>query len=217
MLNLIAGFIEPTSGEIILDGSRVSGPGSDRVVMFQEPALYPWLNVTQNVTFGLEIAGCSKEEQKRIAEHYLRMVQLWKYKDYRIHQISGGMKQRVALARALALDSKLLLMDEPFSALDKQTINVLREELEHIWEKTKRTIIYVTHSVEEAIYFSDRVVVMSENPGKIREIIPITLKRPRVVEDDEFVALRKRILTSVKEGVKKSIEDEFDPEVQDEG
>ena len=145
------------------------------------------------------------------------MVQLWKYRDYRIHQISGGMKQRVALARALALDSKLLLMDEPFSALDKQTINVLREELENIWERTKRTIIYVTHSVEEAIYFADRVVVMSENPGRVREIIPITLKRPRVVEDDEFVALRKRILASVKEGVKKSIENEFDPEVQNEG
>ena len=185
--------------------------------MFQEPALYPWLNVMQNVTFGLEIAGYSKDEQKSIAEHYLRMVQLWKYRDYRIHQISGGMKQRVALARALALDSKLLLMDEPFSALDKQTINVLREELENIWERTKRTIIYVTHSVEEAIYFADRVVVMSENPGRVREIIPITLKRPRVVEDDEFVALRKRILASVKEGVKKSIENEFDPEVQNEG
>ena len=217
LLNLVAGFIKPTSGEIILDGSEVKEPGSDRVVMFQEPALYPWLNVMQNVTFGLEIAGYSKDEQKSIAEHYLRMVQLWKYRDYRIHQISGGMKQRVALARALALDSKLLLMDEPFSALDKQTINVLREELENIWERTKRTIIYVTHSVEEAIYFADRVVVMSENPGRVREIIPITLKRPRVVEDDEFVALRKRILASVKEGVKKSIENEFDPEVQNEG
>ena len=124
--------------------------------------------------------------------------------------------QEPLFARTVLTGSDLLLLDEPFSALDKQTINVLREELENIWEKTKRTIIYVTHSVEEAIYFADRVVVMSENPGRVREIIPITLKRPRVVEDDEFVELRKRILTSVKEGVKKSIENEFDPEVQNE-
>lgn len=213
LLNLVAGLMTPTSGEIILDGEKIQGPGADRVVMFQEAALYPWLNVMQNVMFGLDAAGFSKEDQQKIAEKYLRMVQLWSYRDYPIHRISGGMKQRTALARALALDSKLLLMDEPFSALDKQTINVLREELEGIWEKTKKTILYVTHSVEEAIYFSDRVVVMSENPGQIREIIPVTLRRPRHVENEEFVELRHRILASVKAGVKKSLENEFDPEV----
>ncbi len=216
LLNLVAGLMIPTSGEIILDGNRVEKPGPDRVVMFQEAALYPWLNVIQNVMFGLEAAGLARDEQRSIAEKYLRMVQLWSHRDYPIHRISGGMRQRTALARALALDSKLLLMDEPFSALDKQTINVLREELEGIWEKTKKTILYVTHSVEEAIYFSDRVVVMSENPGQIREIIPVGLERPRHVENEEFVELRHRILDSVKAGVRKSLENEFDPEVRNE-
>ena len=140
------------------------------------------------------------------------MVQLWHYRDYPIHQISGGMKQRTALARSLAMDSKLLLMDEPFSALDKQTINILRAELEEIWEKTKKTILYVTHSVEEALYFSDRVVVMAENPGRIKEIIPIDLPRPRDIEAEEFVALRKRILDQVQLSARQSVAEEFDEE-----
>ena len=130
LLNLVAGLDTPTSGSIYLDGQPVTEPGADRVVMFQEAALYPWLNVMENVMFGLEAAGHPKAKQQEIAEKYLKMVRLWHYKDYSIHQISGGMKQRTALARALALDSKLLLMDEPFSALDKQTIHILRAELE---------------------------------------------------------------------------------------
>ena len=215
LLNLVAGLLTPTSGEILLDGERVEQPGPDRVMMFQEAALYPWLNVRQNVMFGLAAAGHTKSEQLELSEKYLRMVQLWNYREYPIHQISGGMKQRTALARALAMDSKLLLMDEPFSVLDKQTINVLREELENIWEKTHKTILYVTHSVEEAIYFADRVVVMSENPGRIREIIPITLERPRHLENEQFMQLRQRILQSVKDGVRKSIQKEFDSEEQE--
>lgn len=210
LLNLVAGLLSPSSGSIVLDGEDVERPGADRVMMFQEAALYPWLNVIQNVMFGLDALGLPKNVQREKAEQYLRMVQLWEYRDYPIHQISGGMKQRTALARALAMDGKLLLMDEPFSALDKQTINVLREELENIWEQTRKTILYVTHSVEEAIYFADRVVVMSENPGRIREIIPITLERPRRIENEEFLELRTRILQSVRAGVNKSMEDEFD-------
>ena len=210
LLNLVAGLTEPSSGRIMLDGRQIVKPGADRVMMFQEAALYPWLNVLQNVMFGLEVAGLPKAEQRKRAEKYLKMVKLWEHRHYRIHQISGGMKQRTALARALAMDSKILLMDEPFSALDKQTINVLREELEAIWEKTGKTIIYVTHSVEEAIYFADRVVVMSENPGRIREIIPVGLQRPRHIENKEFLELRTRILQSVKAGVKKSMENELD-------
>lgn len=210
LLNLVAGLDTPTEGEIILDGQTVKGPGPDRVVMFQEAALYPWLSVIENVMFGLAAAGHSKKEQSEIAEKYLRLVQLWHYRDYPIHRISGGMKQRTALARALALDSKLLLMDEPFSALDKQTINILRAELEEIWEKNRKTILYVTHSVEEAIYFADRVIVMAENPGRIKEIIPITLERPRNIEGTEFTALRKRILDQVQLSARKSVAVEFD-------
>lgn len=209
LLNLVAGLLMPSQGEILLDGQLVTGPGADRVVMFQEAALFPWLNLMENVMFGLEAAGKSKEEQKETAEKYLRMVQLWKYKDYPIHQISGGMKQRTALARALALDSKLLLMDEPFSALDKQTINILREELEEIWEKTKKTILYVTHSVEEAIYFADRVVIMSENPGKIHDIISVNLPRPRKIETEEFLEIRRRILSQVQRDAYESVRGEF--------
>ncbi len=212
LLNLAAGLDTPTSGTILLDGVPVTGPGADRVVMFQEAALYPWLNVMENVMFGLEAAGHPKQKQREIAEKYLKMVQLWNYRDYPIHQISGGMKQRTALARALALDSKLLLMDEPFSALDKQTIHILRAELEDIWEKTKKTILYVTHSVEEAIYFADRVVVMAENPGQIKEIIPIQFQRPRNIEAPEFTALRKEILHQVSLSARKSVADEFDGE-----
>lgn len=212
LLNLVAGLEEASSGEIILDGEVVKGPGADRVMMFQEAALYPWLTVYENVMFGLEAAGYKKQEQKEIAKKYLKLVQLWHYRDYPIHQISGGMKQRTALARALALDGKLLLMDEPFSALDKQTINILRGELEQIWEKTKKTILYVTHSVEEAIYFADRVIVLSDNPGTIKDIIPNTLPRPRSVEDEDFVAMRKKILKQVQLSAIESVAEEFDGE-----
>ena len=216
ILNMIAGLLAPTSGEIVLDGKKVTAPGADRVVMFQESALYPWLTIYENVMFGLNLTDLPKEEKMKRAEKYLTMVRLWKYRDYRVHEVSGGMKQRAALARALALDSKVLLMDEPFSALDKQTINVLRWQLEKIWEKTQKTIVYITHSVEEAVYFADRVVVMSENPGRIKEIIPINLGRPRHVEDEQFVALRKQILEKVGQGVKNSIIKEYDLEENDE-
>lgn len=178
--------------------------------MFQEAALYPWLNVMENVMFGLEAAGHPKALRQEIAEKYLKLVRLWHYRDYPIHQISGGMKQRAALARALALDSKLLLMDEPFSALDKQTIHILRSELEEIWEKNRKTILYVTHSVEEAVYFADRVVVMAENPGRIREIVPIPFERPRNIEKPEFVAMRKQILSGVQLSARKFAAEEFD-------
>ena len=198
LLNLVAGLEEITSGEIILDGKLVSGPGADRTVMFQEHGLYPWLNVIENVKFGMKLAGLSKAEQEERAMKYLRMVHLEEYKDYPIHQLSGGMRQRVALARALTMDSKVLLMDEPFSALDKQTSNFLREELEQIWLETEKTILFITHSVEEAVYLADRVVVLSPDTQKITEIVDVHLPRPRHVYSEDFVELRHRILDEVR-------------------
>ena len=143
LLNLIAGLEAPTEGRILLNGKEVKGPGSERTVMFQEHALFPWLNVIQNIKFGMKINGVPKEEQEIRAEKYLKMMQLEQYKDYAIHQLSGGMRQRVALARAFTMDSDILLMDEPFSALDKQTSNHLRKELQDIWMQTHKTILHI--------------------------------------------------------------------------
>ena len=198
LLNLIAGLEKPTEGEILLNGKPVTGPGSDRVVMFQEHALYPWLNVIQNVKFGMEIAGVPKKEQEEKAMMYLKMMQLEKYSEYAVHQLSGGMRQRVALARAFTLDSEILLMDEPFSALDKQTSNRLRKELQDIWMKTGKTIFFITHSVEEAVYLGDRVVVMSAEKGDIQDIVSIELDRPRHVYDEKFMEYRHYILDQVQ-------------------
>ena len=198
LLNLVAGLDQPTSGEILLNGEAVTGPGADRTVMFQEHGLYPWLNVIDNVKFGMQLNGVPKEEQEAKAEQYLNMVNLWEYRDYPIHQISGGMRQRTALARALTMDSKILLMDEPFSALDKQTSNRLREELQNIWMETHKTIFFITHSVEEAVFLSDRVVVLCPEVRGIRDTIEIPLERPRHVEAPGFVELRHGILEEVR-------------------
>ncbi len=198
LLNLVAGLISPTSGQIFLNDKEITGPGADRTVMFQEHGLYPWLNVIDNVKFGMKLAGVSKEEQEEKAVHYLEMVGLLEYRDYPIHQISGGMKQRTALARALTMDSDVLLMDEPFSALDKQTSNRLREELQRIWMETKRTILFITHSVEEAVYLGDRVVVLTPDREQEMDIVNINLDRPRHVYSPEFVDLRHQILEQIR-------------------
>lgn len=200
LLNLIAGLEAPTEGRILLNGKEVKGPSSERTVMFQEHALFPWLNVIQNIKFGMKINGVPKEEQEIRAEKYLKMMQLEQYKDYAIHQLSGGMRQRVALARAFTMDSDILLMDEPFSALDKQTSNHLRKELQDIWMQTYKTIFFITHSVEEAVYLGDKVVVMSGENGGIRNIVPINLERPRHVYDEEFIAYRHKILEEIQGG-----------------
>ena len=210
LLNLIAGLEKPTQGTIYVDGKAIDKPDKDRVVMFQESALYPWLNVYDNVMLGMKLAGVPEEERKERAEKYLHMVHLWDFRKYGIHEISGGMKQRTALARALAIDSEILLMDEPFSALDKQTIHVLRKEVEDIWEQTGKTILFVTHSVEEAVYFSDRVIVLSENPGMVKEIVEVDIPRPRNIENDEFMQVRRRILHLIREEMEKIAKEEYD-------
>lgn len=199
LLNLIAGLEEPTSGEILLNGNPVTGPAADRTVMFQEHALFPWLNVIQNVKFGMEMTGVPKEEQEKRADKYLEMMGLNDYREYAIHQLSGGMRQRVALARAFTMDSEILLMDEPFSALDKQTSNRLRKELQDIWMQTKKTVFFITHSVEEAVFLGDRIAVMSAIKGCIRNIVDVELERPRHVYDEKFIEYRHRILDEIQE------------------
>ena len=209
LLNIIAGLDVPTDGEMLLDGKPITGAGADRVVMFQESALFPWLTVIDNVKFGLKIAGKSKEEQEKIAMHYLELVQLAHFRDYRCHEISGGMKQRAALARALALDSKILLMDEPFASLDKQTKNVMRDEVQDICLKTKKTVILITHSIEEAVFFADRIIVLSANPGQIINDIKVDFPRPRHIESPDFIELRANLLKQIRKEVDKNAGQEY--------
>ena len=209
LLNIIAGLDTPTAGAVTLNGTRISGPGPDRIVMFQEAALFPWLNVIDNVKFGLSLAGKPKAEQEETALKYLKMVQLAYYKSYRPHQLSGGMRQRVALARALAMDSGILLMDEPFAALDKQTRNKLREEIQDIWMKTRKTVVFITHSVEEAIFFADRIVMLSANPGKVIKEFTVDFPRPRHIEAGDFISLRADLLNQIRLEVNKSDTEEY--------
>lgn len=210
LLNMIAGLEQPSEGTIKLEGKQIEKPGADRVMMFQDAALFPWLNVIDNVKFGMKWTGVSKEEQDKKAHAFLKLVKLDKFHKYRVHELSGGMRQRVALARALALDSKVLLMDEPFSALDKQTTNVLRDELAQICARTKRTMILITHSVEEAVLLSDRVAIMGSGSCGIKAIHTIDLPKPRHIESEEFLKIRKRILNEVRKEVEESEKNEFD-------
>ena len=198
LLNLIAGLDKPDSGEIFFGGKPVTEPGPDRTMIFQEAALFPWLSVIDNVKFGMKAAGIPKEERDAHAMKYLAMVNLASCRNYHPSQLSGGMKQRVAIARALAMNSRALLMDEPFAALDKQTKNLLRDELERIWLTERKTVVYVTHSVEEALFFGDRVVMMSANPGTVRSIFRVDFPRPRQIDTPEFVELRHNILADLR-------------------
>ncbi len=210
LLNLIAGLELPSEGTILLDGQQIVSPGNDRIMMFQDAALFPWLNVIENVKFGLDVIGCSKEEQDERAHRYLKLVKLDKFCNYRVHEISGGMKQRAALARALAMDCRILLMDEPFSALDKQTTNLLREELAEICAVAKRTMILVTHSVEEAVFLSDHVAVIGAGKTGLKKVYSINLPRPRHIESEEFLRLRREILDDVRIEVEQSEQGKFD-------
>ena len=210
LLNLIAGLELPTQGTILMDGRPITGPGNDRIMMFQDAALFPWLNVIENVKFGLDVAGYSREEQEERAHRYLKLVKLDRYCNYRVHEISGGMKQRTALARALAMECRILLMDEPFSALDKQTTNVLREELAQICAVAKRTMILVTHSVEEAVFLSDHVAVIGAGKTGLKNVYSIDLPRPRRIESEEFLRYRRAILDEVRIEVEQSEQEEFD-------
>ncbi|WP_292370809.1 ABC transporter ATP-binding protein [Methanoregula sp. UBA64] len=197
LLRLIAGLDTPEGGSIVLDGEEMKGPNPKIGFVFQEYSLFPWRSVLDNIAFGLEMKGVPREERYRIAEQYLSLVNLSAFKTSYPAELSGGMRQRVAVARALALDPVLLLMDEPFGALDAQTRNMLQTELLGIWEKTKKTIIFITHSVDEAVYLSDRIIVLSPRPGKVCRTVSIELPRPRDRTNPEFAELRRDILDQI--------------------
>lgn len=173
LLDLIAGLTRPTSGQILIDGVPITGPGLDRGIVFQQYALFPWRTATGNVEFGLEAKAVPKKERAERARHYLDLVGLAGFEDRYPHELSGGMRQRVAIARSLAFDPDVLLMDEPFAALDAQTRESLQEELLHIWEKTGKTIVFITHGIDEAVYLGQRVAVMTSRPGRIKETLAI--------------------------------------------
>ncbi|HET9903152.1 MAG TPA: ABC transporter ATP-binding protein [Xanthobacteraceae bacterium] len=195
LLNIIAGFLKPTSGEIRIAGKAVSGSGMDRGVVFQDFAqLFPWRTALGNVAFGLEMKGLPKEEREQIALKQLELVKLGKFARSYPHHLSGGMQQRVAIARALAYNPAVLLMDEPFAALDALTRDEMQRLLADVWRETKKTIIYVTHNVAEAVYLADRVIVMTPHPGTVKTEIPIPLPRPRDPLSHEFLDFQKLLL-----------------------
>jgi sulfonate transport system ATP-binding protein len=194
LLRMIAGLDRVTAGEIMLDGERISGPNPKVGIVFQEYSLFPWRDVIDNVAFGLELRGMGKEERYARAGQYLELVGLSQFSKSYPSELSGGMRQRVAVARALALDPLILLMDEPFGALDAQTRNLLQNELLMIWGKTKKTIIFVTHSVDEAVFLGDRLIVLTPRPGSVCDTIPIELPRPRDRTGPEFAQVRRKVL-----------------------
>ena len=199
VLRIIAGLETLTSGTIKVDGKDVVNSGPDRGMVFQEFALFPWRTVRKNVEFGLEIKGVSPAERKTIGQKYIDLVGLNGFEEYLPKKLSGGMKQRVGIARALANNPEILLMDEPFGALDAQTRNQMQKELLRIWSETKKTVVFVTHSVDEAVYLADRVVVLTARPSRIKEIFKVDQQRPRDRANPEFIALRKRILAELEE------------------
>jgi NitT/TauT family transport system ATP-binding protein len=194
LLRIIAGLETASSGEAKLMGKPISGPDPERGMVFQEYSLFPWRTVIDNIKFGLEMKEVEKAERDQIAEKYLEMVGLSSFRDAYPFELSGGMRQRVAIARALANDPEVLLMDEPFGALDAQTRNMMQRELLEIWEKTRKTVIFVTHSVDEAVYLADRIVMLSSRPGRVCEVIPVNLPRPRERTAPEFAGVRRYIL-----------------------
>jgi NitT/TauT family transport system ATP-binding protein len=209
LLHLIAALEKPTSGSIVVDGEYVTSPGTDRILIFQEHGLFPWLTVGENVEFGMKMKGLSKAEREEKIRYYLRLVHLSQFKDSRPHQLSGGMRQRVALARALATEPDVLLMDEPFAALDAQTRDLLHDELERIWAETGRTIIFVTHNVREAVRLGDRVALLSFRPGRVKQEFVVDLPRPRHLEEVEVARTAREILDSLREEINKSLAAEY--------
>jgi len=199
LLRITAGLETLTSGEITLNGVPITGPDPKRGMVFQQYSLFPWRTVIDNITFGLEMQGIKKSEARKRVEKYLELVGLGQFKNSYPHELSGGMQQRAAIARALSNEPEVLLMDEPFGALDAQTRNVLQDELLKIWEQKHVTFLFVTHSVDEAVVLSDRIVVMTSRPGRIKEIVKVELPRPRSRTSPEVNSLRDHVLKLLEE------------------
>ena len=210
LLKILAGFIPPTTGVVQVNGRTAGRPGPDRCVVFQEDALFGWLTVRENIAFGLMGRAMTRREKEKEVDRFLSLIGLTDFANYLPAEISGGMKQRVSLARVLILKPEVLLMDEPFAALDSQTKNILQQELQHIWWETKKTIVFVTHNVEEAVLLADRVIVMSANPGQVKKEFPIELARPRQPENVDLAYLTAGIMRELKEEVEKVAKAEFD-------
>ena len=205
-LRIVTGLETPDDGQILFDGHPVEETGPERIMVFQEGALFPWLKVQDNVEFGLKMAGIPKDERAKISNRYLDMMQLTKFTDSYTYQLSTGMKQRVAIARALVMDPDVLLMDEPFAALDAQTRDLLLVEMQLIWEKTKKTILFVTHNVAEAAVLGTKVAIFSNRPSIIKKEVENNFPRPRVTEDESLLKFQQNILTELRPEVKKSKE-----------
>jgi NitT/TauT family transport system ATP-binding protein len=214
LLDLMGGLSRPTSGEVLLDGRPVTGPGPDRGVVFQQYALYPWRTAQANVEFGLEDKGIPRGERRDRARHFLDLVGLSGFANRYPHELSGGMKQRVAIARSLAYDPDVLLMDEPFAALDAQTRDGLQDELLRIWEQTGKTIVFITHGIDEAVYLGQRVAVMTSRPGRIKQIVDIPLGSRTSTEDlrsdPAFTRYRHEIWSLLRDEVVKARTQERD-------
>jgi NitT/TauT family transport system ATP-binding protein len=198
LLRIIAGLEEPSQGGVYLDGEMIRGPSPERGMVFQEYSLFPWRTVLDNVAFGLELKGQPREERYERCQQYLKMVGLEGFENRFPHELSGGMKQRVAIARALVNDPRALLMDEPFGALDAQTRNIMQSELLRIWEEERKTVVFVTHSVDEAIFLGDRIVMISARPGQVKDIVDIDLPRPRNRTSIEANRIRDRVLCDLR-------------------
>lgn len=214
LISLIAGLEFPDSGEVFVDSKIVEGPSRDRLVVFQEGALFPWLTVLGNVEFGLKIAGVPEKERKDRALEVIKLVHLARFVNAHPHELSGGMKQRAAIARALVMDPKILLMDEPFAALDAQTRNMLQVELQEIWQKTKKTVLFVTHNVREATFLADRVFEISARPGVIKKEYPIHIPRPRREQDPNLLTVQTKIMSSLKDEIEKVAKQELDTDYE---
>lgn len=204
LLNLIAGFDRPTSGFVSINGEAVSKPTENRISIFQNYGLLPWRNVLRNVELGLEAKKIPKRERRGIAEEYIELVGLSPYKNHYPAQLSGGMQQRVALARALAVEPEILLMDEPLGALDAMTRMSMQDEIERLWLEKKKTIIFVTHDIEEAVFLADRIVIMTSSPGRIKSIIKVPLARKRDRTGSDFLTIRDRVFEIF--GLKESVQ-----------